>query len=125
MQQRVIDNPAKRKVVCTGRRSGKTTMGAIVAVCGLLQRQNTLIASTSQDQSDIFWRYVTRWLAPLVDAGLVQQNKTKRTMEFGQSLLRIKTGSDADVLRGFDCDILILDECAYLDPGAWYEAGVE
>ena len=123
MQQRVIDNPAKRKVVCTGRRSGKTTMGAIVAVCGLLQRQNTLIASTSQDQSDIFWRYVTRWLSPLVDAGLVQQNKTKRTMEFGQSLLRIKTGSDADVLRGFDCDILILDECAYLDPGAWYEVG--
>lgn len=123
MQQRVIDHPAKRKVVCTGRRSGKTTMGAIVACCGLLQRQNTLIASTSQDQSDIFWRYVTRWLAPLVDAGLVQQNKTKRTLEFGQSLLRIKTGSDADVLRGFDCDILILDECAYLDPNAWYEVG--
>lgn len=123
MQQRVIDDPAKRKVVCTGRRSGKTTMGAIVACMALLNRQNVLIASTSQDQTDIFWRYVTRWLSPLVDAGLMSQNKTKRTMEFGQSLLRVKTGSDADVLRGFDCDILILDECAYLDPNAWYEVG--
>jgi len=123
MQQRVIDNPAKRKVVCTGRRSGKTTMGAIVACCALLKRQNVLIASTSQDQSDIFWRYVTRWLAPLVSQGLIKQNKTKRTMEFGLSLLRVRTGSDADILRGFDCDILILDECAYLDPAAWYEVG--
>ena len=123
MQARVINNPAKRKVVCTGRRSGKTTMGAIVACNALIDRKNTLIASTSQDQSDIFWRYVTRWLAPLVDAGLVQQNKTKRTMEMAGALLRVKTGSDADVLRGFDCDILILDECAYLDPTAWYEVG--
>lgn len=123
MQARVIDCTAKRKVVCTGRRSGKTTMGAIIACSALLQRQKVLIASTSQDQADIFWRYVRHWLQPVIDARLLLKNETKRTLEFGGALLRVKTGSDADVLRGFDCDVLILDECAYLDPSAWYEVG--
>lgn len=123
MQAAILGSPAKRKVVCTGRRSGKTTLGAIVASVAYLQHKRILIASTSQDQSDIFWRYLRTWLAPLFDAKLAYKNETRRIMEFGNGLLRVKTGSDADVLRGFDADILILDECAYLDPTAWYEVG--
>jgi len=118
-----MTSPAKRKVVCTGRRSGKTTMGALIACTTLLQKKNVLIASTSQDQSDIFWRYTRRWLAPLIDNGILAKNETKRLIEFGTGLLRVKTGRDPDVLRGFDADVLILDECAYLDPSAWYEVG--
>lgn len=123
MQAAILSNPAKRKVICTGRRSGKTTLGAIVASVAYLQHKRILIASTSQDQSDIFWRYLRTWLAPLFDAKLAYKNETRRIMEFGTGLLRVKTGSDADVLRGFDADILILDECAYLEPTAWYEVG--
>lgn len=123
MQAAILNSHAKRKVVCTGRRSGKTTLGAISASVAFLDRKRILIASTSQDQSDIFWRYLRTWLAPLFDAKLAYKNETRRIMEFEHGLLRVKTGSDADVLRGFDADILILDECAYLDPTAWYEVG--
>lgn len=116
-------DPARRRVVCTGRRVGKTTLGALMAARGLLRKQKVLIASTSQDQSDIFWRYLRTWLGPLVQSGMIYRNESKRVFEFGAGLLRVKTGRDADVLRGFDADILVLDECAYLEPEAWYEVG--
>lgn len=94
-----------------------------MAAQGLLRGQKVMIASTSQDQSDIFWRYLRTWLAPLTQNNLARRNESKRTMEFRGGMLRVKTGSDADVLRGFDADLLILDECAFLDPTAWYEVG--
>lgn len=124
IQQRIIDCTAKRIVVCTGRRVGKTTLGAMIAVVALTLRKRVLIASTSQDQADIFWRYLRHWAAPLFDSGLAYKNESRRIMEFEGGLLRVKTGSEADVLRGFSADVLILDECAYLDPTAWYEVGV-
>lgn len=118
-----MGSAAKRRVVCTGRRAGKTTLGALLAAQVLLRKQKVLIASTSQDQSDIFWRYLRTWLMPLTQVGLLYRNESKRVIELGNGLLRVKTGRDADVLRGFDADVLILDECAYLEPEAWYEVG--
>lgn len=123
LQTQILESHAKRRVVCCGRRAGKTHLGALMAVQTLLKRQKVLIASTSQDQSDVFWRYIKKWLQPLFAAGLAKRNETKREVEFGDGLLKVKTGRDADVLRGFDADLLILDECAYLEPEAWYEVG--
>lgn len=98
-------------------------MGAQMAARTLLAKQKVRIASTSQEQSDVFWRYLRAWFAPMVTAGAIAKNETRRTLEFGGGLLQVKTGRDADALRGFDADLLILDECAYLDPAAWYEVG--
>jgi hypothetical protein len=123
LQSRILASTAKRRVICCGRRAGKTHLGALMAAQTLLKRQKVLIASTSQDQSDVFWRYTKKWLAPLFRGGLAKRNETKREVEFGDGLLKVKTGRDADVLRGFDADLLILDECAYLEPEAWYEVG--
>lgn len=123
LQTHILNSPAKRIFVCTGRRSGKTHLGALRAAMTLLRKQKVMIASTSQDQSDIFWRYLKAWTQPLSAAGVLYRNESKRVMEFGDGLLRVKTGRDADVLRGFDADVLILDECAYLEPSAWYEVG--
>lgn len=123
LQAKILDCPAKRRVVCTGRRSGKTHLGALAAAKTLMAGRKVLIASTSQDQSDVFWRYLSAWMRPLITGKLMYRNSTKRIMEFNGGLLQVKTGSDADVLRGFDADVLVLDECAYLDPEAWYEVG--
>lgn len=123
LQAAILHSGAKRIVTCTGRRSGKTHLGAFKAALTLLRKQKVMIASTSQDQSDIFWRYLKTWLQPLAAEGVLYRNESKRVMEFGGGLLRVKTGRDSDVLRGFDADVLILDECAYLDPSAWYEVG--
>ena len=121
LQREIVNSPAKRKVICAGRRAGKTQMWAVGAVEALLAGQKVLLSSTSQDQADIFWQRIKAWAAPLME--YAYKNETKRLIEFNGGRIRVKTGSDADVLRGEDADLLILDECARLDPAAWYEVG--
>lgn len=129
-QREILASTAKRKVICTGRRFGKTLYGALEAVDdeiggGALFGDKVLIASTSQDQSDVFWTYLKRWLQPLIHAGIAYKNETKRIIELSTGgAIKVKTGRDADTLRAFDADKLILDECAFLDPGAWFDVGV-
>jgi hypothetical protein len=128
-QKDILTSPAKRKVCCMGRRFGKTLYGSLEAVDdgqggGALHGHKVLIASTSQDQSDVFWSYLKRWLQPLITSKSAYKNETKRVIELSTGgAIKVKTGRDADTLRGFDADKLILDECAFLDPSAWQEVG--
>lgn len=121
LQREIIDHPAKRKVVNAGRRAGKTQMGAVAAIESMLNGHKVLLSSTSQDQADIFWSRIKAWAAPLIP--FAYKNETKRILEFNGGRIRVKTGSDADVLRGEDADVLILDECSRLNPLAWFEVG--
>ncbi len=124
LQAEILRSTAKRKIVCTGRRVGKTTTGALAACETGLAGKKCLIVSTSQDQADIFWNLLTAWLDPLFRAKLARKNENKRTIQFWNGgAIKVKTGKDANALRGFDADLLIVDEAAFLDPTAYYEAG--
>lgn len=123
LQREIIDSPAKRKVVCAGRRGGKTVLAAYMACTALLQGQRVLLSSTSQDQADVFWEYIVDWLAPLLTTGHLYKNEVKRIVKLGQGQIQVKTGRHPDALRGGMADLLVLDECAYLDPDAWRKVG--
>lgn len=122
LQQDIINHPAKRKVVCAGRRAGKTVLAAYMAVSALLKAQRVLLSSTSQDQADVFWEYITDWLAPLINNGLYK-NEVKRIVKYAGGQIHVKTGRHPDALRGGKADLLVLDECAYLDADAWGKVG--
>lgn len=121
LQREIVDSPVKRKVINAGRRAGKTEMWAVGAIEAMLAGRKVLLSSTSQDQADIFWTRIKAWTAPL--HAYAYKNETKRILEFNGGRIRVKTGSDADVLRGEDADYLIMDECSRLDPAAWFEVG--
>lgn len=121
LQREIVDHPAKRKVINAGRRAGKTEMWAVGAIEAMLAGRKVLLSSTSQDQADIFWTRIKAWTAPI--HAYCYKNETKRILEFNGGRIRVKTGSDADVLRGEDADYLIMDECSRLDPAAWFEVG--
>lgn len=121
LQHEIMNHPARRKVVCAGRRVGKTTLAALMSVEALLRGQRVLLSSTSQDQVDLFWNYVIDWTRGLRGVGDFYKNEVKRVLRFGAGHLYVKTGSKPDVLRGQAADLLVLDECAYLDPDAWYK----
>lgn len=132
LQREIAKHSAKYKVICAGRRGGKTTMAARMAVGGdkpngfdngLLDGKSVLLSSTSQDQADVFWEYIKRWLSPLLDANLIYKNEVKRILRFNDGQIRVKTGSQPDVLRGSGVSLLVLDECAYLHPSAWQSVG--
>jgi len=123
LQADIIGHPAKRKVVCAGRRVGKTIMAGLMAVHGLQAGKRVLLSSTSQDQADTFWDYITDWLQPLLQSKAAYKNEVKRIIKLGEGRIQVKTGSNPDALRGGKSDLLVLDECAYLDPDAWRKVG--
>lgn len=123
LQREIMDSPARRKVICAGRRGGKTILAAYMAVDTLMRGKRVLLSSTSQDQADVFWEYIVDWLAPLLTTGHLYKNEVKRIVKLGQGQIQVKTGRNPDALRGGMADLLVLDECAYLDPDAWRKVG--
>ena len=120
-----MDDPAKRKVVRAGRRSGKTTGVAIMAVEQFLRGRRILYATPTQEQVDTFWHEVKQALGEAIEAGAFYKNETLHVIErLGtDQRIRAKTAWDADSLRGDFADILILDEFQDMDVEAWTLVG--
>lgn len=122
-----ITSQAKRKVIVAGRRVGKTTGVSIDATQKFLAGRRVLYAAPTQEQTDAFWKAVTRYLAPLVDAKVLYKNETERVLEMRNAnpprRLRAKTAWDADTLRGDYADELYLEEWSLMKKEAWDEVG--
>ena len=115
---------AKRKVVCAGRRGGKTTGMATLAVEAALRGRKVLEAAPTADQTGTFWRECKRSLSEAIAAGKCYKNDSERILELPTGgRIRTKTAWDADTLRGDYADLLILDEYSIMSPDAWEEVG--
>lgn len=123
-QAQLLRSKAKRKVCCSGRRVGKTTGVAILAVEAMLQGRRVLEAAPVSDQTNAFWAACKKALAEPIAAGIILKNETERILEIpGAGRIKTKTAFNADTLRGDYADLLILDEYALMDPDAWNEVG--
>src|SRR5690242_17558804 len=81
-QEAFINSEAKCKVICAGRRSGKTTGAAWVAVKRFMEEKRVLYAAPTAEQVGSFWDEVTRVLAPLTNDGTFIKNETEHTIEW-------------------------------------------
>lgn len=123
-QAAIKDSTAKRKVLVTGRRFGKTTLNAELAIMGMLAGKRVLEAAPTAFQTDAFWHECKRALVNLIHAKVVIKNETDRSMEFVKGgRITSKTAWDADSLRGDSADLLILDEFSLMKADAWNEVG--
>lgn len=123
-QRAFMRSKAKRIVCCAGRRTGKTTGMAILAVEQMLKGRRILEAAPVSDQTNAFWDACKKALAEPIAAGIVKKNETDRTLEIpGGGRIKCKTAFNADTLRGDYADLLILDEYSLMDPDAWNEVG--
>jgi len=125
IQQKFIDSPAKRKVVRAGRRGGKTTGAALLAVKAFLAGRRVLYASPTEDQIAAFWFEVKRALSDAVDANIFVKNETIHSIELPgtKQRIRAKTAWNSDTLRGDYADLLILDEYQLMNEEAWEVVG--
>jgi hypothetical protein len=124
-QEAFLRSKAKRKVIRAGRRAGKTTGVAILAVQTFLQGRRVLYAAPTTEQIAQFWKEVKTALAGLTDAGIFSKNETEHVIErtgTNQSI-KAKTAWNADTLRGDYADLLILDEWQLMDETAWEDVG--
>lgn len=119
-QADIRTHPAKRKVICAGRRFGKTHMAASEGVERGLQGRRVLFASPTQDQVDTFWTLAKAWLQPVLDRKLLYKNESRRIIEFpGGGRIKAKTAWNADTMRGDYGDFIVLDEYAQMTPDVW------
>ncbi len=116
-QADIEQSGAKRKVIVTGRRFGKTTMAARAATKAVLNGRRVLYVAPKEAQTEAFWSYCKKFLAPL--GRYLYKNETLHQIKVGDGVVRAKTGFDADTLRGDYADLLILDEFSYMDPDVW------
>ena len=121
MQERFISSPAKRKVIRAGRRGGKTTGVAILAVEKFMQGARVLYGAPTQDQVSSFWWEVKKALIEPVEAGIFYKNESLKVIELSgtKQRIRAKTCWNADTLRGDNADLIILDEWQLMDEDAW------
>jgi len=124
-QHEFIRSKAKRKIIRAGRRSGKTSGVATLAVEKFLQGRRQLYAVPVQEQVDRFWYEVKRALAEPLEAGIYHKNETLHLIEVSGTEQRIrgKTAWDADTLRGDYADDLYLDEFQDMKKDAWELVG--
>lgn len=120
-----IDSPALRKVICAGRRSGKTTGVATLSVEEFLEGKRILYAAPTQEQTDRYWQEVKVALDEPIRAGVFYKNETRRIIELPgtEQRIRAKTAWDADGLRGDYASVLILEEYSLMNPDTWDEVG--
>ena len=124
-QEEFINSTASRRVVRAGRRSGKTTGVAILAVQNFLKGKRILYATPTSDQLQSFWSEIKRSLAEPVQQSLFRKNEVDHVIELEgtKQRIRAKTAYNADGLRGDYADFLILDEFQDMDSDAWELVG--
>jgi hypothetical protein len=125
MQERFIHSPAKRKVIRAGRRGGKTTGIAILALIAFANKKRVLYAGPTEDQLAAFWWEVKNSLRDLIDAKVIKKDETRHSIEVPgtKQRIRAKTAWDSESLRGDYADLLILDEFQMMNENAWELVG--
>ena len=120
-----VRSDRKRKIVRAGRRGGKTTGCATLAIEQFCKGRRVLYAVPTTEQLNAFWREVTTALAEPIQAGVFKKNETEHRIELPGTLqaIRAKSAWNADTLRGDFADLLILDEVQLMAEDAWGVVG--
>jgi phage terminase large subunit-like protein len=122
-QWRIIQHPAKVKVLTMGRRWGKTVLGGTVALATSSQGGSVAWGAPSYKNTRPLWRMVESALGKLVKSKIATLNRAEMTVKFSNGgLLSIYSMDNHESILGESFDLVILDECARLSPEAWYNS---
>lgn len=123
-QQEVFDHPARFKVICCGRRWGKTTLGVTKGFKDAFEGKRIWWVAPTYKVAFVGWRMTRHLARQLKNAGLeVDIREADRYIVFpGGGEFWVKSADDPDSLRGEGLDGVIFDEAAYTKQAAWSEA---
>jgi len=125
-QYEVYISPARFKVLCCGRRFGKSLLATIMSLEGLIAGNKIGIVSPIYRMAKeiSFEKYLTPWIYPINNK--IEQYGQDKPFKIDYTNLKIiykptggelyiRSGDKPDSLRGQDYDLLILDEYAYFN----------
>lgn len=125
-QKAVSRDPHRFKVICAGRRSGKTLLGCDFLILKAATTPNSLcwlVGQTYQSAQDAAWPLLKANLQPLFKHGLIRKvNESDLLIRFaGDGQLQLKGADKADTLRGTKITALVVDEYASMRENVWEE----
>lgn len=121
-QRRVAESPTRYKLLCCGRRFGKTYLSVAQLLIWAMRKPGGLfwyVTSTYRAAKRIAWAAL-RVLAPFVAVERVNHSELTLVLVNGASISLL--GADnPDALRGVSLSGCVIDEAAYVEPRAWTE----
>src|SRR4030067_198797 len=118
-QRMVHRHPARFKILAAGRRWGKTRLGVNECLAVAAQGGRAWWVAPSYKMSEVGWRPIRR-MAGKVGA---EVRKADRQVIFpGGGEVAVRSADNPDSLRGEGLNLVILDECAFMQEEAWTEA---
>ena len=119
-QSDVYESPARFKMLCSGRRFGKTHLCLVQLIVWAAQKPGSLcwyVGPTYRAAKSIAWRQL-KAMVPL--ELFAAKNEVDLSIELiNGSRIELKGGDNADTLRGASLSNVVLDEAAYIPRDAW------
>lgn len=121
-QEMVADCDARFRVVCAGRRWGKTflSLREMCRFASIPNKKVYYIAPTYRQAKTIMWDDLVAKLTAL--RWVKKINATELTIRLkNNSTIALRSADNYDSLRGISIDYLVLDECSDIDVACWSE----
>lgn len=106
----VLEDKHRFRVLCCGRRWGKTTLAVEEIKCLALSRPSRIayIAPTYQQARDIAWQMLIKELRP------TRLNESRLEFKIKDSLIQLRGWEAIETLRGQAFDFIVIDEVAMM-----------
>ncbi|MEM4648609.1 MAG: terminase family protein [Nitrososphaerota archaeon] len=115
-QEKFLDDPSRRIIVCSGRQVGKSTSAAAKALHFATTRAGStcLIVSATLRQSMITFEKIRRFAEnSILRYSLRRSSGSTIELENGSRIIALPCGR-GDTLRGYTAHLLVLDEAAFM-----------
>ena len=116
-QSTIAKDTTRFRVVCCGRRGGKTTLAVEEMKGKALSKPSRIayIANTYQQARYIAWELLKKQLQPIIISANESRLEIKvRTIKGGESLIILRGWESVETLRGQAFDFIVIDEVAMM-----------
>jgi len=124
-QFEVWEDPHRFKVVCAGRRWGKSILAVVAALTQIGEGRDkigAIVAPTYQQAKDIYWRDPQKLFSLIPPEAILKRNDSELFVQLINGSFLYFRGSDRpDTLRGLRYDFVVLDEYASMKENVWEE----
>jgi predicted phage terminase large subunit-like protein len=118
-QQQVYDSQARFKVVCCGRRWGKTHLGVLTCIVVAARGGRAWWIGPSYPVAGIGWRLLKAIVSAIPGC---EVKEAERMILFPNGgVVQVKSADRPDSLRGESLDWVVFDEVADIKEEAWFE----
>jgi len=119
-QRNVWNSKERFKLLCSGRRFGKTYLCITRLICWALEKPGSLnwyVTANYRMAKQIAWRQLKNMAS---DDLIVKRNESDLSIEFvNGSIVALRGADNEDSLRGVSLSSLVVDEAAYVKQSAW------